>query len=168
MGLVEEGLLKERNWNHYCSSTRPGPLYMEYEKCVCGEKFSIHLSCMWCFWWISCTYCVKRLKTSTEGVQTSETWQRCQNNTLKAMWKMEICGFSNLLETTLGLQKEIRSICRVLRFIFSRIHAKYRTLLYKPLPANHCIQSKYEKDDNQTSFVPCFWKNSRKLPLLEV
>ena len=88
MALVEEGLLKERNWKHYCSSSRrPGPMYKEFEKCGLQRKCSIYLSCMRCYWWNSWTYCFRILKTSSEGVQTSKARQRCQNPSLEAMLK---------------------------------------------------------------------------------
>ena len=66
-----EVLLKERNWKHYCSIIRPGPMYKEYEKFGLWRK------------WNSCLYCFRMLKTSTEGVRTSETWQWCQNALLE-------------------------------------------------------------------------------------
>ena len=41
MGVVEKGLLKERNGKHYCSSTRPGCMYKEFDKCGLQRKCSI-------------------------------------------------------------------------------------------------------------------------------
>ena len=48
MGLVEEGLVKERNSKLYCGSARPGPMHKEFEKCGLQRKYSIYLLCKWC------------------------------------------------------------------------------------------------------------------------
>ena len=74
--LFTEGLLKERNWNLYCSSTKPGLMYKKFKKCGLWRKCSIHLLCMWCCWWNSCTCCFRMLKTNSEGVQTCANWRR--------------------------------------------------------------------------------------------
>ena len=74
--------LKKVTWRkklkHYRSTTRPGPIYKEFEKCGLQRKCSVYLSCMWCCWWSSCAYCFRMLKNNAERVQTSETWQSCQ------------------------------------------------------------------------------------------